>query len=70
MAIDSRKKRASVPGVGRPFMRGKFPGTIDEGWRHGSANSYAGTVLSPPAGGFEPAFAINVNTLLGGGLNV
>ena len=49
MAIDDRTKRASVPGVGRPAMRGKFPGTINEGWRHGTGLSYAGTVLSPVA---------------------
>ncbi len=51
MAIDDREKRASIPGVGRSFMRGRFPATIDEQWRHAVGHSYAGTTLSPPTGG-------------------
>ena len=46
MAIDTRQKRASVPGAGRPWIRGKLPGTLDGGWRAASGMSYAGAVLS------------------------
>ena len=52
MAIDSKEKRASVLGVGRPYVRDKFPvATPDEEWRASSANSYGGNALSPAAGG-------------------
>ena len=48
MAIDSKEKRAAVLGVGRPWMRDKFPiATPDEEWRISSGNSYGGNALSP-----------------------
>ena len=48
MAIDDKEKRASVIGVGRPWMRTKFPvATPDEEWRASSGNSYGGNALSP-----------------------
>ena len=50
MALDSREKRASVPGVGRPWYRTKLPGTVDEAWRMASGNVYAGNALSAVAG--------------------
>jgi len=48
MAIDSKEKRAAVLGVGRPWMRDKFPiATPDEEWRISSGNAYGGNTLSP-----------------------
>ena len=49
MAIDTREKRAHVPGVGRPWVRGKLPWAIDEQWRIASGNAYGGNALSPAA---------------------
>ena len=70
MAIDSKEKRASVLGVARPWMRDKFPVvTPDEEWRISSGNAYGGNALSPPAGGFEPAWAARCNNLIGGGVS-
>lgn len=47
MAIDSKEKRAAVLGVGRPWMRDKFPvATPDEEWRISSGNAYGGNALS------------------------
>ena len=51
MAIDSLEKRAAIPGVGRPWMRGKLPGTVDQEWRIASGNAYGGNALSPAVGG-------------------
>lgn len=52
MAIDSKEKRAAVLGVGRPWMRDKFPvATPDEEWRIASGNAYGGNALSPAAAG-------------------
>lgn len=45
--IDTREKRAAIPGVGRPWMRGKLPGANDEQRRAASANSYGGNPLTP-----------------------
>lgn len=68
MAIDDKEKRAAVLGVGRPWMRDKFPvATPDEEWRISSGNAYGGNALSPPAGGFQVAWAINANTTIGAG---
>ena len=51
MAIDDKEKRAAVLGVGRPWMRDKFPvATPDEEWRISSGNAYGGNALSPGAG--------------------
>jgi hypothetical protein len=50
MAIDSKEKRQAVLGVGRPWIRNKFPvATPDEEWRISSGNAYGGNALS--AGG-------------------
>lgn len=50
MAIDTKEKRAAVIGVGRPWMRDKFPvATPDEEWRISSGNAYGGNALSPTA---------------------
>ena len=51
MAIDSKEKRAAVIGVGRPWMRDKFPvAAPDEEWRISSGNAYGGNALSPGVG--------------------
>lgn len=43
MPIDTREKRAAVPGVGRPWMRGKLPSSDkDEEWRAATGWSYGG----------------------------
>lgn len=48
MAIDDREKRAAIPGVGRPYMRGKLPvAAKDQEWRIASGNAYGGNALSP-----------------------
>lgn len=47
MSIDSKEKRAAVIGVGRPWMRDKFPvATPDEEWRISSGLAYGGNALS------------------------
>ena len=51
MAIDTKEKRASVLGVGRPWMRDKFPvATLTEAWRIASGNAYGGNsiIFIPP----------------------
>ncbi len=51
MAIDTKEKRAAVLGVGRPWMRDKFPvATPDEEWRISSGNAYGGNALSAGGG--------------------
>ncbi len=51
MALDTKEKRASVIGVGRPWMRDKFPiATPDEQWRATSGLTYGGNALTPGAG--------------------
>lgn len=53
MALDTKEKRAAVIGVGRPWMRDKFPVvTPDEEWRISSGNAYGGNALSPLVGVF------------------
>ena len=60
MAIDSKEKRAAVLGVGRPWMRDKFPvATPDEEWRISSGNAYGGNALSPAGGGLSIPVAMN-----------
>jgi len=50
MALDSLTKRASVPGIGRPWYRTKNPDvTLPAAWRQASGNTYAGVTLSGPA---------------------
>lgn len=52
MALDTAAKRASVPGVGRPWMRGITPdATKPEAWRHSVGNTYAGFSFSAPVVG-------------------
>lgn len=47
MALDSKEKRAGVIGVGRPWMRDKFPiATPDEQWRATSGLTYGGNALT------------------------
>ncbi len=51
MALDSAAKRQSVPGAGRPWMRGQLP-SVGKGreWRSSAGLSY-------PVADFEPAIA-------------
>jgi len=67
MAIDSKEKRAAVLGVGRPWMRDKFPvATPDEEWRISSGNAYGGNALSPGGGPtFQAAWARQANVIIG-----
>ena len=51
MAIDDQQKRMSVTGVGRPYLRGHFTGTINEAWRLAAGNVYSGNTLTPVVGG-------------------
>ena len=50
MAIDTQQKRMAVVGVGRPWMRSTFPGTINEAWRLSVGNVYSGNALTPVGG--------------------
>lgn len=45
MAIDTREKRMSVVGVGRPHLRSKLPGTKDVSWRMASGITYGGNAV-------------------------
>ena len=45
MAIDTQQKRMSATGCGRPYMRGHFPGTINQAWRIAAGNAYSGNSL-------------------------
>ncbi len=49
MALDSRQKRMSVVGVGRPWLRTKMPSISNElAWRMASGLSYAGNAITGP----------------------
>jgi hypothetical protein len=48
MAIDTKKKRWNVVGVGRPWLRTHFPGVKDQGWRVASGNAYGGNEIAAP----------------------
>ncbi len=49
--MDTRTKRASALGVGRPWYRTKNPdATKPESWRQATGNFYAGNALTPPLG--------------------
>jgi hypothetical protein len=51
VAIDTKEKRAAVIGVGRPWMRDKFPvATPDQEWRMSSGLTYGGNALTPGTG--------------------
>ena len=68
MALDSKEKRAAVLGVGRPWMRDKFPvATPDEEWRISSGNAYGGNALSPAVGGRVMGGLIGPGGLVGHG---
>jgi hypothetical protein len=45
MALDTKAKRASVPGVGRPWYRTKQPASNSQAWRIASGNAYGGNSL-------------------------
>lgn len=49
MALDSKEKRAAVPGVGRPWYRTKLPGTVDAAWRVASGNAYPVAAFAAPS---------------------
>ena len=71
MAIDDKEKRAAVIGVGRPFMRDKFPvAAPDQEWRMSSGLTYGGNALTPGVAAAlakHRGFTINVSKLLRGG---
>ena len=47
MALNTKEKRAAVLGVGRPWMRDKFPvATPDQEWRISSGNAYGGNSIA------------------------
>lgn len=49
MALDSFAKRASVPGVGRPWMRSQAPNsTPDVTWRASAGLAYGGNGIEVP----------------------
>ena len=65
MALDTRTKRANVLGVGRPWVRTKEPdATKGEDWRIASGNATGLNALSPAAGGFEAAWAMDATTTI------
>ena len=69
MAIDSKEKRAAVIGVGRPWMRDKFPvATPDDDWRISSGNAYGGNALSVGAGRIMSSLAAAGGLAADGGI--
>ena len=46
--LDSKAKRASIPGVGRPWYRTKQPAANSVAWRIASGNAYGGNALIAP----------------------
>ena len=46
MALDSKAKRASIPGVGRPWYRTKQPAANSVAWRIASGNAYGGNAIA------------------------
>ena len=49
MPMDTRTKRASALGVGRPWMRSKNPDAAKgQDWRLGTGSFYAGMTVAPP----------------------
>lgn len=58
MAINSKEKRQGITGVGRPYIRDKFPvAVLDEEWRIFSGNAYGGNALSVSAFPFDYFFS-------------
>ena len=55
--------------VARPWMRAKHAvGATDEQSRIASGHGYGGNVLTPPVGGFEPAWAAYSNVVIQSGV--
>lgn len=49
MAIDSRQKRMSVSGVGRPWQRTQDnDAALGQAWRQSVGNIYAGNLVGAP----------------------
>ncbi len=48
MALDTQAKRMNAVGVGRPWLRSKFPGVKDQAWRVASGNAYGGNEIAAP----------------------
>jgi len=59
MAVDTQEKRMAATGVGRPWMRGKLPGTNDQEWRIASGNGYGGNEIAAP-----PEEAVTLPTVI------
>ena len=63
MAIDSKEKRASVIGVGRPYLRDKFPiASPDPQWRASSGLAYGAYIVSVTVSIVAVAIASEVDT--------
>lgn len=48
MALDSKQKRMSVVGVGRPWLRSQLPHGKNLAWRMSVGLTYAGNAISGP----------------------
>ena len=67
MALDTKEKRQAVFSVGKVWNRNTFPvATPDEQWRMSVGNVYGGNALNDATPTFNPVWARNTNTLIGG----
>lgn len=69
MAIDNREKRQSIIGINMWCGPSPTPNASkDQEWRQQAGYGYSGILAdNPVAPSFNVAFAINLNTLIGGG---
>lgn len=69
MSIDSREKRQSIVGIN--YLSGPSPtpnASPDQEWRQEVGYGYPGILADDPTPvTFEPVWAMNSNTLIGGG---
>jgi len=66
MAIDSRAKRMSIPGVARPYMRAQDnDAAAGQAWRQSAGNIYAGISVEAP-GGFDEELLVIGSNMRGG----
>jgi hypothetical protein len=71
MAIDNREKRQSTVGINRVGGPSVTP-TLgkDQEWRQEVGYGYSGILADDPApASFVPSYALNLNTLIGGGFS-
>lgn len=71
MAIDNREKRQSVVGINRVVGVSVTPNSgKDQEWRQEAGYGYSGILADNPAPvSFVPSYALNLNTLIGGGFS-